>query len=87
MTSFFSVYFNNHEDADLLVAADCCAYAYGAFHNDFMEGHMLAFGCPKLDNANAYREKLAAILSENNINSVTIAYMEVPCFIGLVRLV
>lgn len=73
--------------SDLLVAADCCAYAYAGFHNDFIKGHTLAIGCPKLDNAEAYREKLAAILKENDIRSVTVAYMEVPCCKGLVRLV
>jgi Fe-S-cluster-containing hydrogenase component 2 len=76
-----------YQGADLLVAADCCAYAYAGFHNDFIRGHTLALGCPKLDNANAYREKLATILSENDINSVIVAYMEVPCCTGLVRLV
>ncbi len=76
-----------YEDADLLVAADCCAYAYGGFHSDFIKGHTLALGCPKLDDAGAYKEKLATILSENNIKSVTVTYMEVPCCLGLVRLV
>lgn len=76
-----------YEGADLLVAADCCAYAYGGFHNDFIKGHTLAIGCPKLDNASAYVEKLASILSENDIKSVTVTYMEVPCCMGLVRLV
>jgi Fe-S-cluster-containing hydrogenase component 2 len=76
-----------YEGADLLVAADCCAYAYGGFHNDFIKGQTLAIGCPKLDNYGAYKEKLAAILSENSIKSVTVTYMEVPCCMGLVRLV
>jgi NAD-dependent dihydropyrimidine dehydrogenase PreA subunit len=76
-----------YENADLLVAADCCAYAYGGFHSDFIKDHTLAIGCPKLDNANAYKEKLAMILSENNIKSVTVTYMEVPCCMGLLRLV
>lgn len=76
-----------YEDADLLVAADCCAYSYAGFHNDFIKGRTLAIGCPKLDNAGGYRDKLATILSENNIRSVTVAYMEVPCCMGLVRLV
>ncbi|MEW6417792.1 MAG: 4Fe-4S binding protein [Nitrospirota bacterium] len=75
-----------YQGADLLIAADCCAYAYAGFHNDFINGHTLAIGCPKLDNANAYKEKLATILSDNNIQSVTIAYMEVPCCMGLVKL-
>jgi hypothetical protein len=75
------------QGADLLVAADCCSYAYAGFHRDFIRGHTLAIGCPKLDNADAYREKLATILTENDIQSVTIAYMEVPCCAGLVKLV
>jgi ferredoxin len=76
-----------YENADLLVAADCCAYAYGGFHSDFIRDHTLAIGCPKLDNANAYKEKLATIIGDNNIRSVTVTYMEVPCCWGLVRLV
>ena len=76
-----------YEGADLLVAADCCAYAHAGFHNDFIRGHILAVGCPKLDNANTHREKLAMILTENNIKSVEVVYMEVPCCMGLVRLV
>ncbi len=76
-----------YQGADLLVAADCCAYAYAGFHNDFIKGHTVAIGCPKLDNTGAYVEKLSAILGENDIKSVTIAYMEVPCCGGLVRLV
>ena len=76
-----------YQGADLLVAADCCAYAYAGFHNDFIKGYTLAIGCPKLDNAGAHKEKLTSIMSENDIKSVTIAYMEVPCCGGLVRLV
>jgi NAD-dependent dihydropyrimidine dehydrogenase PreA subunit len=76
-----------YEGAALLVAADCCAYAHAGFHNDFIRGHTLAVGCPKLDNADAHKEKLATILTENNIKSVEIAYMEVPCCAGLVKLV
>ncbi len=76
-----------YQGADLLVAADCCAYAYAGFHADFIKGRTLAIGCPKLDNAGAYKEKLAAILRGNDIKSVAIAYMEVPCCGGLVRLV
>ena len=76
-----------YHGADLLVAADCCAYAYGGFHGDFIKGHVLAIGCPKLDDADACREKIAAILNENDIRSVTITYMEVPCCFGLVKTV
>lgn len=76
-----------YQGADLLVAADCCAYAYAGFHSNFIKGRTLAIGCPKLDNAGAYKEKLATILSENAIKSLTIAYMEVLCCGGLVKLV
>ncbi|MEW6571226.1 MAG: 4Fe-4S dicluster domain-containing protein [Nitrospirota bacterium] len=76
-----------YEGVDLLVAADCCAYAYGNFHKDFIQGRSLAIGCPKFDNTDLYREKLTAVLGENNITSITVAYMEVPCCLGLVRLV
>lgn len=76
-----------YKGADLLVAADCCAYAYAGFHNDFIKGRTLAIGCPKLDNAEAYKEKLTAIIGENDVKSVTITYMEVPCCMGLVKLV
>jgi NAD-dependent dihydropyrimidine dehydrogenase PreA subunit len=76
-----------YRGADLLVAADCCSYAYAGFHYDFIKDHTLAIGCPKLDNAAAYREKLATILKENDIRSVSVAYMEVPCCAGLVNLV
>jgi ferredoxin len=76
-----------YDGAHLLVAADCCAYAYAGFHDDFIRGHTLAVGCPKLDNASAHKEKLTTILSENDIRSVEVAYMEVPCCTGLVKLV
>ena len=76
-----------YRGADLLVAADCCSYAYAGFHQDFIKGHTLAIGCPKLDNADSYREKLASILKDNDISSVAVAYMEVPCCTGLVKLV
>ncbi len=76
-----------YKGTDLLVAADCCAYAYAGFHNDFIKGSTLTIGCPKLDDANAYKQKLATILSENDIKSVTVTYMEVPCCMGLVKLV
>lgn len=72
-------YFDN---ADLLIAADCTAYAYGNFHNDLMAGRITLIGCPKLDEGD-YADKLAAILSMNNIKSVTVARMEVPCCGGI----
>lgn len=72
-------YFNN---ANLLVAADCTAYAYGNFHNDFIRNHITLVGCPKLDGVD-YTEKLTQIIAGNNIKSVTIVRMEVPCCAGL----
>ena len=68
--------------ADLLVAADCTAYAYGNFHNDFIKGKITLIGCPKLDMVD-YAEKLTQILASNEIKSVTVARMEVPCCGGL----
>lgn len=70
------------DGANLLVAADCTAYAYGNFHNDFIRNHITLIGCPKLDNAD-YAEKLTAIIGNNNIKSVTVARMEVPCCGGI----
>ena len=72
-------YFNG---ADLLIAADCTAYAYGNFHNDFIKNRITLIGCPKLDGVD-YTEKLTAILSNNNIRSLTVVRMEVPCCGGL----
>jgi ferredoxin len=72
-------YFNN---ANLLIAADCTAYAYGNLHNDFMKNKVTLIGCPKLD-AGDYAEKLTAILSENSIRSLTVVRMEVPCCGGI----
>ena len=68
--------------ANLLIAADCTAYAYGNFHNDYMRNKITIIGCPKLDEGN-YAEKLTAILKTNNIKSVTVARMEVPCCTGI----
>ncbi|OGV72279.1 MAG: hypothetical protein A3K19_21800 [Lentisphaerae bacterium RIFOXYB12_FULL_65_16] len=75
------------DGADLLIAADCVAFAYGPFHSDLLQGRRLIIACPKLDDTSEYVEKLAAILSSNDIRSITIAHMEVPCCLGLVRLV
>lgn len=72
-------YFN---DANLLIAADCTAYAYGNFHNAFMKNRITLIGCPKLDEGD-YAEKLTAIIAQNPIKSVTIVRMEVPCCGGL----
>ena len=70
------------EDANLLIAADCTAYAYANFHNDFIRNHITLIGCPKLD-AGDYAEKLTAIIANNNVKSVTIVRMEVPCCGGI----
>lgn len=75
------------EDADLLIAADCVPFAYANFHNDFLKGRTLVVGCPKLDNATFYKEKLTDIFKRSNIRSVTVVNMEVPCCFGLHRLV
>ena len=70
------------QGADLLIAADCSAYAYGDFHRKFMDGKITLIGCPKLDMID-YSEKLTQIISENDINSVTVTRMEVPCCGGI----
>ncbi|MEE1015673.1 MAG: 4Fe-4S binding protein [Lachnospiraceae bacterium] len=67
-----------YQGANLLIAADCCAYAYGNFHNDFMKNHITIIGCPKLDMGD-YTEKLTQIIQNNDIKSVKIARMTVPC--------
>ena len=72
-------YFNG---AHLLIAADCCAYAYGNFHRDFIQGKVLLIGCPKLDGVN-YAEKLTQIFANNDIREITVARMTVPCCGGL----
>lgn len=72
-------YFDN---ANLLIAADCTAYAYGNFHNDFMKNKITLIGCPKLDSVD-YSEKLTEIIKYNNIKSVTVTRMEVPCCGGI----
>ncbi|WP_196595955.1 ATP-binding protein [Pectinatus frisingensis] len=72
-------YFDN---ANLLIAADCTAYAYGKFHDRFIHNHITLIGCPKLDEGD-YTEKLTAIIKDNNIKSLTIVRMEVPCCGGI----
>jgi NAD-dependent dihydropyrimidine dehydrogenase PreA subunit len=72
-------YLNN---ADLLVSADCGAYAYGNFHNNFMRNKIVLIGCPKLDEVD-YSEKLTEIIKRNNIKSVVVIRMEVPCCGGI----
>ena len=70
------------EHSDLLIAADCAAFAHGAFHQTFMKGRVTLIGCPKLDNTD-YSEKLAQIIAGHTIRSITVARMEVPCCGGL----
>ena len=70
------------DGANLLIAADCTAFAYGNFHADFMKNHITLIGCPKLDDGD-YAEKLAQIIAYNDVKSVRILRMEVPCCGGL----
>ena len=70
------------DGANLLIAADCCAFACGDFHRRFIRGHRTIIGCPKLDGVD-YSEKLAAILINNDVKSITVARMQVPCCGGL----
>ena len=72
-------YFNG---ANLLIAADCTAYAYGNFHQEFIRNRVTLIGCPKLDSVD-YSEKLTQIIANNDIQSVTIVRMEVPCCGGI----
>ncbi|MFH1378926.1 MAG: 4Fe-4S binding protein [bacterium] len=74
------------KDADLIIAADCVPFAYPNFHEDFLKGKKLLIGCPKLDDAQYYKEKFTSIFKDNNIKSVTCLHMEVPCCFGLVSL-
>ncbi len=71
-------------EADLLLAADCAPFAYADFHHDLQAGKALLIGCPKLDDGQAYLAKLTAILQQNEIRSLTVAHMEVPCCSGLI---
>ena len=70
------------DGADLLIAADCTAYAYGRFHEDFIKNRITLIGCPKLDEGD-YAEKLTQIIAGNNIKSLTVVRMEVPCCGGI----
>lgn len=72
--------------ASLLLAADCTGFALADFHRLLLDGKVLLVACPKLDDADFYREKLTAILRENSVKDLTVAFMEVPCCFGLVNL-
>lgn len=72
-------------DADLLLVADCVPVAMGDFHQKFLKGRAVAMGCPKLDDAQFYVEKLGDILQANSVRSLTVVHMEVPCCSGLAR--
>lgn len=72
------------DDCNLLIAADCTAYAYANFHQEFIKGKVTVIGCPKLDKMDEYIEKLTLIFKNHNINSVTVARMSVPCCGGIV---
>jgi NAD-dependent dihydropyrimidine dehydrogenase PreA subunit len=80
LVSPFAPYFKN---SDLLVAADCTAFALGSFHQDLLRGKKLVIACPKLDETEGYVEKLAEIIRQNGLRSLTVAIMTVPCCSGL----
>jgi Fe-S-cluster-containing hydrogenase component 2 len=75
------------QDSDLLVAADCTAFALGGFHQELLRGKKLIIACPKLDETEGYVEKLAEIIRRNGLRSLTVAIMTVPCCSGLERMV
>ncbi|MDO9391789.1 MAG: 4Fe-4S binding protein [bacterium] len=75
------------QNADLLIAASCVPFSYGDFHNVMLAGKALIIACPKLDKTDPYLEKLTEIFRQNDIKSVTVAIMEVPCCQGLLRVV
>jgi hypothetical protein len=77
-------YFRN---ADVVLAADCAAFAMGDFHVKFMKGHSLAIACPKLDsNKESYVQKLTSMIADTKVNSLTVVMMEVPCCGGLLQM-
>ncbi|MCX6576733.1 MAG: 4Fe-4S binding protein [Candidatus Aminicenantes bacterium] len=84
LVSPFAPYF---QGADLLIAADCTAFSIGGFHQDLLKGKKLVIACPKLDDTTGYIEKLAELLKRNDIKSLTVAIMTVPCCSGLYQMV
>jgi len=79
----FAPYFQN---ADLVLGADCVPFAYPNFHADFLKGKAIAIGCPKLDDPEAYIDKVAQILKSSDIKSIKVVHMEVPCCYGLIHI-
>lgn len=75
------------EGSDLLIAADCTAFALGGFHDELLKGKKLVIACPKLDETEGYIEKLAELIKRNELKSLTVAIMTVPCCSGLERIV
>ncbi len=73
------------KDSDLLITADCVPIAYGNYHQDLLKGKSVVIACPKLDDLQAYVEKLSQMVKYNNFKSITVAYMEVPCCGGIIR--
>lgn len=71
------------QNAHLLIAADCVPFAYAEFHRDFIKGRVLVNACPKLDDTGPYVEKLAEMIRQNDVKSVTVTIMEVPCCRGM----
>jgi NAD-dependent dihydropyrimidine dehydrogenase PreA subunit len=84
LVSPYAPYFN---ESDLLIAADCTAFALGSFHQDLLKGKKVIIACPKLDDTSPYVEKIAEILKNNTIYSLTVAVMVVPCCSGLSKIV
>lgn len=84
LVSPYAPYFN---ESDLLIAADCTAFSIGSFHQDLLKGKKLVIACPKLDDTSPYVEKIAEILKNNTIYSLTVATMVVPCCSGLYHIV
>lgn len=74
------------QGADLLIAADCTAFTLGSFHSDLLKGRRLVIACPKFDDTTGYMEKLTELVRQNDLRSVTVAIMTVPCCSGMVRM-
>ena len=73
-------------EADVLLAADCVAFAYAGFHEELLKGRVLLIACPKLDDTRPYLDKLVAMIQQSRVRSLTVAHMEVPCCSGLIHL-